>query len=76
MLVQARQGGTTKISSSSSRGRPSTPSRVSVPVKASEQMVSAGVAVLWGSGLVEVRLGSDKLWVAEIFDAMVAAAKR
>jgi hypothetical protein len=56
--------------------RPLLPLRVSVPVKASEQMVSAGAAVLWRSGMVEGQLGSDNLWVAEIFEVMIAAAPR
>jgi hypothetical protein len=60
----------------SSSALPSAPSRVSVPVKASEQMVAAGVAVLWGSGAVEVQLGCDKLLVAEIFEAMPSAAPK
>jgi hypothetical protein len=37
-------------------------------------MVSEGVAVLWRSGAVECQLGCDKLLVAEIFEAMIAAA--
>jgi len=39
-------------------------------------MVDAGVAVLWRSGSVEGWLGSDKLLVSEIFEAMFAAANR
>ena len=65
----------TKTSSSA----PSPPSRracASLPSKVSAQMVDAGVAVLWGSGAVEVQLGCDKLLVAEIFEAMIAAAPR
>ena len=42
----------------------------------SKQMVDAGLAVLWRSGAVEVQLGSDKLLVAEIFEAMSSAAPR
>jgi hypothetical protein len=34
-------------------------------------MVAAGVEVLWQSGAVEGRLGSDVLLVAEIFQAML-----
>jgi hypothetical protein len=36
-------------------------------------MVVAGVEVLWQSGVVEGRLGSDELLVAEIFQAMLLA---
>lgn len=43
------------------------------PVEVSERMVSAGLAVLRGSGVVEGQLGSDGLLVAEIFRAMLAA---
>lgn len=39
-----------------------------------EAMVSAGVAVLLASGAVEAQLSSDKLLVAEIYQAMRAAA--
>jgi hypothetical protein len=39
-------------------------------------MVAAGVEVLWQSGAVEGRLGSDELLVAEIFAAMVGAMPR
>jgi hypothetical protein len=47
-----------------------------VPVKAWESMASAGLEVLWRSGAVECQLGSDKLLVAEIFEAMMAAGMR
>jgi hypothetical protein len=57
-----------------SSGRPSKPSRASAPVRVSAEMVSAGVAVLWRSGAVEGQLGSDKLLVAEIFEAMSSAS--
>jgi hypothetical protein len=40
----------------------------------SEQMVAAGVAVLWQSGAVEGQLDSDELLVAEIFQEMAKAA--
>lgn len=61
---------------SSPRGRLSALSRASVPATVSEQMVSAGVAVLWRSGAVEGQLGSDGLLVVEIFRAMIAASCR
>ncbi len=34
------------------------------------EMVAAGVAVLWASGAIEGRLGSDRILVSEIFQAM------
>ena len=79
MVVLAGQGG-----HSTSRGkarissfpRASSPAPSTEPLLVSEQMVSAGVAVLWGSGAVEVQLGCDKLLVAEIFEAMAAAAQK
>ncbi len=36
-------------------------------------MVAAGAEVLWQSGAVEGRLGSDELLVAEIFRTMLKA---
>lgn len=47
-------------------------SRVSVPVKVSEQMVAAGVHVLLQSGLVERQTRADGLLVRDIFLAMAA----
>lgn len=45
----------------------------SEPVKISDEMVAAGVEVLWQSGAVSEPQGSDELLVAEIFQAMVKA---
>ena len=57
----------TKVSSSV---HPSRPSRASVPVRVSGRMIAEGARVLWESGVLEGRLGSDGLLVAEIFRAM------
>jgi hypothetical protein len=63
-------------SKKTSSERPSGLSPASAPATASSSMVAAGVAVLWRSGVVEGQLGSDRLLVAEIFEAMSSAAKR
>lgn len=47
----------------------------SEPAKVSEQMVAAGVEVLWRSGAVEAPLGCDELLVSEIFQAMDRASR-
>lgn len=56
--------------------RPLPLSRAAALPTISDEMVTAGVAVLWGSGAVEGRLGSDALLVAEIFLAMNGASSR
>ena len=60
--------------SSSPSALPLAPLPASAPQIVSEQMVAAGVAVLWASGAVEGSLGSDELLVAEIFEAMSLAS--
>lgn len=64
------------LDSASRSERPSKLSPASELVTVSEQMVDAGVAVLWSSGVVEGRLGSDGLLVAEIYRAMNAASSQ
>ena len=48
-------------------------SRVSARSIISVSMVDAGVSILWASGVVEGQLGSDRLLVSEIFEAMASA---
>jgi hypothetical protein len=43
-------------------------------VHITSEMVDAGLEVLWASGAVEEQLGSDKLLVSEIFQAMASRA--
>ncbi len=60
-------------SATSCGGGPSqSPSHDAAPAIVSEEMVAAGVRVLWQSGAVEGQLGSDELLVADIFRAMFA----
>lgn len=42
-------------------------------LKATPEMIEAGVEVFWQSGRVEGELGSDRLLVAEMFQAMLRA---
>jgi hypothetical protein len=36
-----------------------------------DEMIEAGVTVLWQSGAIEYPIGSDRLLVADIFEAMI-----
>ena len=68
--AQAGTGAPEVTSSSLVRGRPLAPSRASAQATISEQMVAAGVEVLWQSGAIEAPQGSEGLLVSEIFQAM------
>ena len=79
-VPQIRGAGAPNPRKSAAVGASSVPAAAAVLLKDfapseehSASMVTAGVEVLWQSGAVEGRLGSDELLVAEIFQAMLAA---
>ena len=63
IITLTKQGG--------AHNSPAAPQGAGAPVVTSE-MIEAGVEVLWASGAVEEQLGSDKLLVSEIFQAMAS----
>ncbi len=48
--------------------------RAEDPRVVTDQMMDAGAAVLWASGLVEGQCQADRLVVADIFRAMLGAS--